>query len=308
MRTTFINVLIKRATEDKNIHIVTGDLGFGVLQTFIDQLPKQYINAGIAEQNMMAMAGGMAAMGLVPVVYSIGNFPALRCYEQVRNDVCYYDANVKIVCIGGGFTYGSLGMSHHATEDIAVMRALPNMHVFTPSDRLEARFLVNKMFDIKSPVYLRLERDSEKDLHETDCAFEIGVPAVMLKSNAKQAIISYGTIAAVALRVGKRLSAEGNHLDAYSMPCLKPINEEKTLNLLKQYKTIYTLEEHNAIGGLSSIIAELIAKNPVKVKLRSFAIPDCLCSEVGDQEYLRKVNKIDFQSIYEAIKEDEKCE
>lgn len=304
MRTTFVNVLIQRATENNSIHLVTGDLGFGVLQPFIDVLPKQYINAGIAEQNMMAMAGGMASIDLVPVTYSIGNFPTLRCYEQIRNDVCYYDANVKIVCIGGGFTYGPLGMSHHATEDIAVMRALPNMHVFTPSDKLEARFLVNKMFDLERPVYLRLERDSENDLHAADTIFEIGAPAIMLKKNARKAIFSYGTIASIALEVADRLTKEGKAIDAYSMPCLKPINEEKMINVLRQYDIIYTLEEHNIIGGLSSIIADLIAHYGLALRLRSFAINDRLCSEVGDQDYMRKVNKLDPQSIYEAIHED----
>lgn len=304
MRTTFVNVLIQRATQDKNIQLVTGDLGFGVLQPFIDALPKQYVNAGIAEQNMMAMAGGMASVGLVPVTYSIGNFPTLRCYEQVRNDVCYYDGNVKIVCIGGGFTYGSLGMSHHATEDVAVMRALPNMHVFTPSDKLEARFLVNQMFDIKRPVYLRLERDSESDLHAADTMFTLGAPAVMFKQKAHQAIFSYGTIASVALEVAHRLSKDGKALDAYSMPCLKPINEERVLDVIRQYNVIYTLEEHNIIGGLASIIAEIIARHGLAIRLRPFAINDRLCSEVGDQEYLRKVNHLDSLSVYQAINED----
>lgn len=305
MRTTFVNVLIQRATANKSIHLVTGDLGFGVLQPFIDALPKQYINAGIAEQNMMAMAGGMAAIGLIPVTYSIGNFPTLRCYEQVRNDVCYYDANVKIVCIGGGFTYGSLGMSHHATEDVAVMRALPNMHIFTPSDKLEARFLVNQMFDIKHPVYLRLERDSEKDLHAADTKFEIGAPALMVDNHAKKVILSYGTIASVALEVANKLTSEGRAIDAYSLPCLKPINEEKMIQTLKRYETIYTLEEHNIIGGLSSIVADIIARHGLAIRLRPFAINDRLCCEVGDQDYLRQTNKIDSKSVYEAISEDQ---
>jgi transketolase len=302
MRTTFVDVLIKRASNNKNIHIVTGDLGFGVLQPFIDQLPSQYVNAGIAEQNMMSMAGGMASMGLIPVAYSIGNFPTMRCYEQIRNDVCYYNANVKIVCIGGGFTYGSLGMSHHATEDIAIMRALPNMHVFTPSDRIEAEFLVNKMFDIEKPVYLRLERDSEFNLHAKNCYFEIGVPAIMRFANAKEAILSYGNIASVALEISEKFSNESFNLDSYSMPCLKPINEEKMIAFLQKYDAIYTLEEHSIIGGLSSIISDIIAHNGLQTRLYSFAIQDHLCSDVGNQEYLRKVNNIDFPSVYRAIK------
>jgi len=301
MRTTFVNILIQKAKDNKNIHLVTGDLGFGVLQPFIDQLPKQYVNAGVAEQNMMAMAGGMASVGLIPVVYSIGNFPTLRCYEQIRNDVCYYNANVKIVCIGGGFTYGPLGMSHHATEDVAIMRALPNMRVFTPSDRLEARFLVNLMFDIQCPVYLRLERDSLIDLHSADSDFKLGAPALMRDAKGEKAIFAFGTIAKVALDVSKKLIEEGKLLDVYSLPALKPIDDRAFINILKKYKIVYTLEEHNIIGGLASIISDIIARNNLNVRLVPFAINDKLCSDVGDQDYLRGLNDIDFASVFQRV-------
>lgn len=301
MRTTFVEILIQRARQDKSIQLVTGDLGFGVLQPFIDQLPQQYTNAGVAEQNMMAMAGGMASVGLVPVVYSIGNFPTLRCYEQIRNDVCYYNANVKIICIGGGFTYGALGMSHHATEDIAIMRALPRMHVFTPSDRIEARFLINLMFDIKAPVYLRLERDSLIDLHRPNYEFKLGAPALMSDNKAESAIIAYGTISKVALDVSAKVNEQGYKLDAYSMPSLKPIDNQEMIEVLKKYKIVYTLEEHNIIGGLASIVSEIIARNNLNVRLIPFAINDKLCSDVGDQEYLRKANEINFESVYMIV-------
>lgn len=301
MRTTFVDILIQKAKDNKNIHLVTGDLGFGVLKPFIDQLPKQYVNAGVAEQNMMAMAGGMASVGLIPVVYSIGNFPTLRCYEQIRNDVCYYNANVKIVCIGGGFTYGPLGMSHHATEDVAIMRALPNMRVFTPSDRLEARFLVNLMFDIQGPVYLRLERDSLIDLHSADYDFKLGAPALMRDAKGEKAIFAFGTISKVALDVSKKLIEEGKLLDVYSLPSLKPIDDRAFINVLKKYKIVYTLEEHNIIGGLASIISDIIARNSLNVRLVPFAINDKLCSDVGDQDYLRGLNDIDFASVFQRI-------
>lgn len=301
MRTTFVDILIQKAKDNKNIHLVTGDLGFGVLKPFIDQLPKQYVNAGVAEQNMMAMAGGMASVGLIPVVYSIGNFPTLRCYEQIRNDVCYYNANVKIVCIGGGFTYGPLGMSHHATEDVAIMRALPNMRVFTPSDRLEARFLVNLMFDIQGPVYLRLERDSLIDLHSADSDFKLGAPALMRDVKGEKAIFAFGTISKVALDVSKKLIEEGKLLDVYSLPALKPIDDQAFINILKKCKIVYTLEEHNIIGGLASIISDIIARNSLNVRLVPFAINDKLCSDVGDQDYLRGLNDIDFASVFQRI-------
>lgn len=298
MRTTFVEVLLKRARKDMSINLVTGDLGFGVLKPLIEELPEQFVNAGVAEQNMMSMAGGMASLGLRPIVYSIGNFPTLRCYEQIRNDVCYYNADVKIVCIGGGFTYGSLGMSHHATEDVAIMRAMPNMHVFAPSDRLEAQFIIEKMFDLKTPAYLRLERDVAENLHSDNTEFIMGVPAAMkICDKADEAIFSYGTIAKTAELVGKHLG-----LDSYSVPCLKPIDEERFVEILKKYKRVYSLEEHNIIGGLAAIISDLIARYNLNIEFVPFAINDILCSAVGTQDYLRKVNGLDFDSLVLEIK------
>ena len=138
MRNTFVNTLVELAKKDRDIELVTGDLGFGVLKPFWEQLPDQFINAGIAEQNMTTVAAGMALEGKTVFTYSIGNFPTLRCLEQIRNDCAYHGANVKIVCVGGGFVYGALGMSHQATEDIAVMRALPGVAVLCPGDLVEA--------------------------------------------------------------------------------------------------------------------------------------------------------------------------
>ena len=139
MRDTFVRTLIEIAKADKDVHLLTGDLGFGVLKPYWEQLPEQFTNVGIAEQNMTGIAAGMALSGKKVFTYSIGNFPTLRCLEQIRNDCAYHDANVKIVCVGGGFVYGSLGMSHHATEDLAIMRALPSMVVMAPGRRRQGR-------------------------------------------------------------------------------------------------------------------------------------------------------------------------
>ena len=158
MRDIFVKTLIDLAKKDRNIELVTGDLGFGVLKPFWEQCPDQFTNAGIAEQNMASIAAGMAQEGKIVFVYSIGNFPTLRCLEQIRNDCAYHVANVKIVCVGGGFAYGSLGMSHHATEDLAVMRALPNMVVMAPGDLIEAREATRAIAKQSGTCYLRLGR------------------------------------------------------------------------------------------------------------------------------------------------------
>lgn len=162
MRDTFVRTLIDLARKDPNIELVTGDLGFGVLKPFWETLPNQFLNAGIAEQNMTTVAAGMALSGKTVFTYSIGNFPTLRCLEQIRNDCAYHQANVKIVCVGGGFVYGALGMSHQATEDIAVMRALPDVAVLCPGDLVEAEAATKAIADYPGTCYLRLGRGGEK--------------------------------------------------------------------------------------------------------------------------------------------------
>ena len=166
MRDTFVRTLIEIAKKDKNVHLITGDLGFGVLKPYWEQLPDQFTNAGISEQNMTSVAAGMALEGKIVFTYSIGNFPTLRCLEQIRNDCAYHNANVKIVCVGGGFVYGSLGMSHHATEDLAIMRALPNIAVMAPGDLMEAQAATKAIYNHNGTCYLRLGRGGEKQIHE----------------------------------------------------------------------------------------------------------------------------------------------
>lgn len=174
MRNTFVNTLVELAKKDRDIELVTGDLGFGVLKPFWEQLPDQFVNAGIAEQNMTTVAAGMALEGKTVFTYSIGNFPTLRCLEQIRNDCAYHGANVKIVCVGGGFVYGALGMSHQATEDIAVMRALPGVAVLCPGDLVEAAEATKAIAAYPGTCYMRLGRGGERRIHDRIDHFEIG--------------------------------------------------------------------------------------------------------------------------------------
>ena len=162
MRDTFVKTLVELAKEDKNIELITGDLGFGVLKPFWEQCPDQFTNAGIAEQNMTTVAAGMALEGKTVFTYSIGNFPTLRCLEQIRNDCAYHNANVKVVCVGGGFVYGSLGMSHQATEDLAILRALPDVVVMAPADLVEAEECTKALADYKGILVLYIEKNKGK--------------------------------------------------------------------------------------------------------------------------------------------------
>ena len=174
MRTAFIQALSERAAADPRITLVVGDLGFGVVTDFAKRFPRQYLNVGVAEQNMTGLAAGMAMAGRIVFTYSIANFPTLRCLEQIRNDVCYHGANVVVVAVGGGLSYGALGMSHHATEDIAILRSLPQMTVIAPGDPVETTAAVGAAAAGIGPVYLRLGRAGEPLVHEKPIAWTLG--------------------------------------------------------------------------------------------------------------------------------------
>ena len=304
MRDTFVKTLLEIAKKDKNVYIVTGDLGFGVLKPFWEELPDQIINAGIAEQNMTSIAAGLALQGKIVYTYSIGNFPTLRCIEQIRNDCAYHDANVKVVCVGGGFVYGSLGMSHHATEDIAMMRALPNVTVVAPGDLVEAACATKAIYETPGTCYLRLGRGGEKQIHDSIDNFEIG-KAIKIQDGEKIAIFSTGAIFDEVDEACKVLSKEGIVPAVYTFPTVKPIDKEVILECASQYNTIITVEEHNLSGGFGSAVAEVIAEqDSKKAKLVRIALDDRYSCIVGSQKYLRQQYSIDSKAIIEKVKEN----
>ncbi|GHU81184.1 1-deoxy-D-xylulose-5-phosphate synthase [Clostridia bacterium] len=287
MRDTFVATLIEIAKKDRNVTLITGDLGFGVLKPFWEQLPDQFINAGIAEQNMTGMAAGMALEGKTVFTYSIGNFPTLRCIEQIRNDCAYHNANVKIVCVGGGFVYGSLGMSHHATEDIAIMRALPNVTVMAPADLQEATCATNAIYKTQGTCYLRLGRGGEKLIHESEPNFKIG-KAIKINDGSRVAVFSAGAIFDQAQQACGILSNDGITPALYTFPTVKPIDKEVIEECAAKFDVIVTVEEHNVIGGFGSAVAEVLAeiKSP-KAYLIKIGLNDVYSSIVGSQDYLR---------------------
>ena len=304
MRDTFVKTLLEIAKKDKNVYIVTGDLGFGVLKPFWDELPDQIINAGIAEQNMTSIAAGLAMQGKVIYTYSIGNFPTLRCIEQIRNDCAYHDANVKVVCVGGGFVYGSLGMSHHATEDIAMMRALPNVTVVAPGDLVEAACATKAIYETPGTCYLRLGRGGEKQIHDSIDNFEIG-KAIKIQEGEKIAIFSTGAIFDEVDEACKALSEEGIVPTVYTFPTVKPIDKDVILECASKYGTIITVEEHNLSGGFGSAVAEVLAEQDSKnAKLVRIALDDRYSCIVGSQKYLRQQYSIDSKAIIEKVKEN----
>lgn len=308
MRDTFVKTLIRLAEQKPEIELLTGDLGFGVLKPFWEKFPDQFINAGIAEQNMTSVAAGMSMEGKIVFTYSIGNFPTLRCLEQIRNDCAYHKANVKIICIGGGFVYGSLGMSHQATEDIAVMRALPDVAVFCPGDLVEAEAVTEALVEHPGTCYLRLGRGGEKRVHEKKIKYQIG-KALLLhvsKSTGKKiALFSTGAILDECVSAVKGLEEAGIMVEQYSFPTVKPIDRETILKCLKECRLIVTVEEHNIVGGFGSAIAEVMSEDNGSARLLKIGINDEYCEIVGNQSYLREAYGISANRIIRAVKEAE---
>ena len=303
MRDKFIYEFIEIAKVDKNVILITSDLGFGVLDNFVEEFPAQFINAGVAEQDMTGISTGMALEGKTVFTYSICNFPTLRCLEQIRNNACYHQANVKIVAISGGFCYGSLSISHHATEDLSIMRALPNITVVAPGDIVEAAAATRAVYNTSGTCYLRLGRGGGKRVHEGDINFKIG-KAIQLFDGDDIALISTGGILCNAFKARKVLNEVGLSVGLYSLHTLKPFDREIVEDIAKSVKLIVTIEEHTVIGGLGGAVSEILAQMPQpRARLQMVGLPGCFSSIVGDQEYLRKVYGMSVEGIVEKVRE-----
>lgn len=303
MRDAFAETLVRLAAQDERVVLLTGDVGFGVFDKFQDGFAGRFYNIGVAEQNMMGIAAGLALSGKIVFTYSMANFPTIRCLEQIRNDVCYHDANVKIVSVGAGLAYGPLGATHHGTEDIAVLRALPGMVVFSPADAVEARWVTEAAYRHDGPCYLRLGRAGEPCLHERVPTFEIG-KAVPIRSGSDATVIATGSIVGSALEASKALSTKRVSLRVLSMPTIKPIDEDAILLAALETRAVVTVEEHGAIGGLGSAVEEVLAENPVRaVPFRKLSLGEQFCRQVGTQAWLRDALGLTPRDIAQTVEE-----
>ena len=301
MRKAFNEELLKAARQDKRIHMILADIGYGEIEPFANEFPERFINCGVAEQNMTGVACGVALAGNIAITYSIANFPTLRCLEQVRNDVCYHNANVKIVIIGGGMAYGPLGVSHHSTEDLAIMRALPNLKVIAPCDIYEARSAVHAMLAYDGPVYYRCGYKGEKNLHSGPVNFEIG-KALKLREGKDAAIIFTGTIGINALRAADELEKQGYSIKLVSMHTVKPIDVAAVLDAAGT-GCVVTVEEHNICGGMGSAVAEALMDNGAgNIRFKRMAIPDVNVCKIGSEEWLRDQYGLGVADIVSVVK------
>lgn len=295
MRNQFIHDLVLRAESDERIVLVVGDLGYGVIEPFAERFPDRFFNSGVAEQNMMGLAAGLASEGYHVFVYSIANFPIFRCAEQIRNDVCYHNLNVTIVAVGGGLAYGNLGYSHHAVQDYAFMRSLPNMKILSPGDPNEVSNCLEYIFNNPGPSYLRLGKAGEDNFSPKSCDFKAGIfnPIRILK-NSKTAIIVTGAIFQDVML----FYFESNDIDFDILTCpIWGMNENFNIDKqLSKYSRIITIEDHLKDAGFGSWVLEGLQPSS-REKLRNVGLSSEVCGMVGSQSLLNSMGGISKSSI-----------
>jgi transketolase len=285
MRSLFNKVLLEIAEKNDRIYMVLADIGYGEIEGFAERFPDRYFNVGVAEQNMTGVACGVAMEGNIAITYSIANFPTLRCLEQIRNDVCYHKANVKIVIIGGGLAYGALGVSHQSTEDLAIMRALPDMVVLAPADFAEAEAATHAMIAHDGPVYYRCGYKKEPALHQGAIDFRIG-RAIQVRDGTDVTLIGTGTITYRAYEAAGLLEGQGIKARVLSMHTVKPLDREAVLAASRETGAIVTVEEHNVLGGLGGAVAEVLAEAGAGVPFQRIGLPDSYVHVVGSHNWL----------------------
>ena len=289
MRNAFIDELIKSARINSNIILMVGDLGFSVVEPFQDEFPDRFINAGVAEQNMMGVAAGLASEGCHVFVYSIANFPTFRCAEQIRNDVAYHNLPVTIVSVGGGVAYGNLGYSHHAVQDYGLLRAMPNMLIASPGDPFETRSCLRYITDHPQPSYLRLGKAGEKNINEVQPNLQFGQWNKLIEGSktSEVAILTTGN--------GLQIAAEwvsGKEIidcDLYSLPIWGMDSKKMQSEQVKRYKKIITVEDHLIDCGFGSWLMESVVGVPGLVeRIEIRALSSEVCGEVAAQEVLHQ--------------------
>ena len=298
MRNAFIETLVELAEKDKRIYLLVADIGFGLTKPFSEKYPDRFINVGVAEQNMICIATGLALSGKIVFVYSIANFPTLRCLEQIRNDVCYHDVNVNIVAGSTGFTYGALGYTHHAVEDIAIMRVLPNMQIIAPSSALEVKMATRAIYESSHPCYLRL--GVVDDEVSESSGFQIG-KAITVLDGDDVVLISTGSMLGITMQVVDKFSEMNIHPLVLNMHTIKPLDIDIIKELSQSMKLIVTIEEHSIIGGLGSAVSEILSTIPSHAVLKIMGIKEPCGMYVGDRSELLRRNMLDADSITRTV-------
>jgi transketolase len=296
MRGAFVRTLGELADRDPRVMLLTADLGFMALEPFKDRHPDRFVNVGVAEQNMVGVACGLAEAGYFPFVYSIATFASMRAYEFIRNGVVLHELPVRIVGVGGGFEYGSAGPTHHSIEDVALMRTQPNLTVIAPADHLQTRTAILATWDLPGPVYYRLGKDDRAVVPGLDARFELGRLAVV-GDGADLLLLSMGSVSVEAEAAARLLAAQGLMCTLAVVACINPVPESDLLEVLSRFPVAITVEAHQARGGLGSLVAEVIADHGIACRLVRCGVTGAPISLSGSQEYLHRRYGLDREGL-----------
>lgn len=299
MRDSFFDELYPIAMKDKNLIIISADMGAPGLDKFRENLAGQFVNVGIAEQNMINIATGLALEGKKVFVYAIMPFATLRCYEIIKVNLAIMNIPVTIIGIGAGFSYDDSGATHHSTEDISVMRVLPNMTILSPSDSIMAAWFARISCQMTTPNYVRLDREVLPLLYQPNTAFTAGL--ANLRTGDDVCIIATGNMVHIALEVSDKLKGYSIHAKVIDLYQIKPINQMLLLHNLERVKRIVTLEEHLLIGGMGSAVIETLADNGKAIPIKRVGIQDRYLYVYGGRQILQSACGLDANSVTETI-------
>lgn len=301
MRTAFVSELETIMKKDENTFLLTGDLGFSVFERIKEKFEKQYLNMGVAEQNMVGVAAGMALTGKQVFVYSIIPFIIYRPFEQLRNDICYQNLPVRLVGVGAGFSYSDAGFTHHAIEDYGILRSLPNLTILSPADPLEVSAHMKLIHTISGPSYMRLSRNGEPVLHNQHKFLKIGTALEVAKGD-DFLFVATGNVLGKAIKVAKSLEMDGYTSEILDYHTIKPFDEKTLIKHTNGKKLIVTFEEHLTATGLYSLVAQLVLNNELSVKIVPFGISEPVVHLSGSRDYMLSQYGMNDHAIYERIK------
>jgi len=274
--------------------LIAGDAGFGVWEDFQKELPSQYINPGINEQATIGLASGMALSGHKVFYYNIIPFVLMRCYEQVRVDVCYANLPIVLIGIGSGITYAPAGMTHYSVEDITLAKTMPNLNIISPSDPIQVKKALEYAIESQNPTYIRISRSGEPTLFEEN--IDITQPTYIKNGNSK-VIVFHGSIVDEVIKASEELV----DVALISFAIIAPLDEEQTKKILQEYATVYVVEEHFSEGGLGTILSDFAMLHSIDVKIEKIAIKNHYIHKIGSCNYLRKEFGIDASSIVKRV-------
>lgn len=300
MRNAFAKEMTQLAQNDARLVLLSGDIGNKLFDDFKKVDPARFYNCGVAEANMMGVAAGMALSGFRPVIYTITPFTTTRCFEQIRVDVCYQQAPVIIVGTGSGLSYTELGPTHHSLEDMAILRTLPGMCVLAPCDANELRLMLRAALQQNNPVYIRIGKKGEPNIHSNLTNLNIG-EAIVVEEGQDIALLAAGTLMPEVLKAATILKQHGLSTEVVSFHTIKPLDTHYLASVAKRFKLIVTIEEHGLIGGLGGAVAEWCAQHASFGKLLCFGTPDDFLHEVGSQEYARDKFGLVGEKIAERV-------